>query len=57
MGVKTITYRASQLWNLVPTELKDPLPLSIFKEKIKSWYCGNRTCGLYKTYIANVGFV
>ena len=57
MGVKTITYRASQLWNLVPTELKDALPLSIFKEKIKSWYCGNRTCGLYKTYIANVGFV
>ena len=57
MGLETITYRASQLWNLVPTGLKDAPSLSIFKEKIKSWYCDNCPCGLYKTYIANVGFV
>ena len=38
MGVETITYHAPQLWNLVPTEIKDAPSLSIFKEKIKSWY-------------------
>ena len=41
MGLETITYRAPQLWNLVQTELKDALSLSILKEKIKSWYCDN----------------
>ena len=57
MGLETISYRAPQLWNLVPTEIKDAPSLSIFKEKIKSWYCDNCACRLCKTYIANVGFV
>ena len=57
MSPETITYRAPQLWNLVPTEIKDSSSLSIFKEKIKSWYCGNSLCRLRKTYIAKVGFV
>ena len=57
MGVETITYHAPQLWNLVPTEIKDAPSLSIFKEKIKSCYCDNCQCRLYKTYIANVAFV
>ena len=34
MGLETITYREPQLWNLVPTEIKDAPSLSIFKEKI-----------------------
>ena len=41
MGLETITYCAPQLWNLVSTEIKDALSLSIFKEKIKSWYYDN----------------
>ena len=57
MGLETISYRAPQLWNLVPTEIKDAPFLSTFKEKIKSWYCGNGPFRLCKTYIANVGFV
>ena len=57
MGLETITYRAPQLWNLVSTEIKNAPSLSIFKEKIKSWYCDNCSCRLYKTYIANAGFV
>ena len=35
MDHETVTYRASQLWNLVSTEIKDAPSLSIFKEKIK----------------------
>ena len=57
MCLETISYRAAQLWNLVPTEIKDTLSLSIFKEKIKLWYCDDCPCTLCKTYIANVGFV
>ena len=57
MGLETISYRGPQLWNLVKIEIKDALSLSIFKEKIKSWYCDNSPCRLCKTYIANVGFV
>ena len=57
MGLETTSYRASQLWKLVPTEIKDTPSLSIFKEKIKSWYCDGCPCRLCKTYIASVGFV
>ena len=57
MGLETITYRAHQLWNLVPTEIKHAPSLPIFKEKIKSWYCDSCPCRLFKTYIAHVGFV
>ena len=57
MGLETMSYRAPQLWNLVPTEIKDAPSLSIFKEKIKSWYCDNCPHRLCKTYIASVGFV
>ena len=39
IALQTISYRTPQLWNLVPTEIKDAPSLSIFKEKIKSWYC------------------
>ena len=36
MALEKISYREPQLWNLVPTEIKDVLSLSIFKEnKVK----------------------
>ena len=55
-GFKKISYRASQLWILVPREIKDAPSLSILKEKIKSRYCDSSPCKLCKTYIASVGF-
>ena len=57
MGLETISYRAPQLWNLVPTDIKDALSLSTFTKKIKSWYYDSCPCRLCKTYIASVGFV
>ena len=57
MGLETISYRAPQLWNLVPTDIKDALSSSTFKKKIMSWYCDSCPCRLCKTYIASVGFV
>ena len=36
MALEKISYREPQLWNLVPTEIKDVLSLSIFNEnKVK----------------------
>ena len=57
MGLETMSYRAPQLWKLVPTEIKDAPSLLTFREKIKSWYCDNCPCRLCKIYIANRGFV
>ena len=33
MALERISYHVYQLWNLVPTEIKDAPPLSTFKEK------------------------
>ena len=57
MGLETISYSAIQLQNFVPTEIKDALSLSTFKEKIKPWHCDNCPSRLCKTYIASVGHV
>ena len=57
MGQKAISYRARQLWNLVPKDIKDVLSLSTFRKKINSWYFDSCPCRLCKTYIASVGFV
>ena len=57
MGLETITYHAHKLWNLVSTKIKDAPSLSIFKEKIKSWYCNTCPCTLCENYIPHVGFV
>ena len=57
MGLQTIYYAASQLWNLVPREIKDVPSPSTFKKNIKSWYCDNCPCRLCKAYIVDTGFV
>ena len=57
MGLETISYHASRLWNLIPTVIKDAPSLSIFKEKIKSWFCDSCPCRLCKTYNVNARFV
>ena len=57
MGLETISYRAPQLRNLVPTEIKDAPSLSTFKEKMNSWYCDNCPYRLCKTSIVDIGFV
>lgn len=56
MGMETISYRASQLWNLIPGKIKQSHSLSILKEKIRIWHCDNYPCRLGTTYIANIGF-
>ena len=56
-GVDTIAFSASQLWQKVPIAIKDSSSLKIFKAKIKLWSCDDCPCNLYKTFIANVGYI
>ena len=36
-GTDTITNLGSKLWKLVPDEIQNPSPLSVFKSTIKTW--------------------
>ena len=56
-GTETVTYKSSQLWNLVPPEIKNSQSLMIFKKAIKQWTCSNCPCRLCKTYIKELGFI
>ena len=56
-GTETVTYKSSQLWNLVPPEIKNSQSLMVFKKAIKQWKCSNCPCRLCKTYIEQLGFI
>ena len=56
-GTETVTYKSSQLWNLVPPEIKNKDSLAHFKYGIKKWICTNCPCRLCKTYITELGFI
>ena len=56
-GTETVTYKSSQLWNLVPPEIKNKDSLAQFKYGIKEWICTNCPCRLCKIYITELGFI
>ena len=56
-GTEIVTYKRSQLWNRVSTEIKNSQSLMIFKKAIKQWTCSNCACRLCKTYIKEFGFI
>ena len=56
-GLSSIKYLAPQTWELVPQSLKKYKTLNEFKTKIKSWYSDHCPCRLYKTFIAQLGFI
>ena len=56
-GLDAIAYRASQLWQQLPTEIREVPSLSIFKDKIKTWKCSNCPCRSCKVFIQNVGYI
>ena len=37
-------YRANQLWQTLPSEIKDCASLQLFKDKIKTWRCDRCQC-------------
>ena len=56
-GTETISYRGSQIWNLVLERLRTLETFNKFKKEIKSWKCDACPCRMCKTYIQRVGFI
>ena len=49
-------YRANQLWQTLPSAIKDCASLQLFKDKIKTWHCDRCQCQICSKYIADVGY-
>ena len=47
-GLKTLSYRYSQLWFLLPERLKEMNSVSQFKRNFKHWICRDCSCRLCK---------
>ena len=56
-GRNSIPYKANQIWNLLPGQIKNPANLDSFKLKIKQWSCAECPCTLCKTYLPNLGYL
>ena len=56
-GTETVLYRAPQLWQQLPQEIKESKTLAIFKIRIKQWKTPNCQCRLCKLYVPDLGFI
>ena len=57
-GLNSIPYKANQLWNLLPVNLKSSPSLTLFKNKIKLWQCLNCPCNIFiYLFISNLFIV
>ena len=56
-GLQSVRYLGPKIWELVPNNFKYSNSLSKFKKLIKSWKPKACPCTVYKTYIAQVGFI
>ena len=53
----SIAYRASQLWENVPEEIRNLTSLSMFRKKIKKVPLISCSCNCCRKYIHHVGFI
>ena len=56
-GLDSVAYRASQLWNIVPEEIRNSTSLTMFKKKIKKVPLILCSCNCCKKYIHHVRFI
>ena len=52
-----IPYRASQLWQKVPIDIREATSLALFKNCIKTRKCEDCPCRSCKIFIENVGYI
>ena len=57
MGLETLNYRSSQLWSILPGNLRQINSLVQFKESIRKWDCTDCPSRLCKIYLPNIGFL
>ena len=43
-GLETLSYRATQLWTLLPEEIKQRNTINLFKSHLKQWICKECPC-------------
>ena len=55
-STETVTYKAAQLWELFPYDIKNSPILIEFKDRIKTWSPDNCPCRLCKTHLKNIGY-
>ena len=55
-GTESISSLAPKIWELIPSDIRSPNSLEIFKEKVKFWTTDKCPCTLCKTYIGNVDY-
>ena len=55
-GLKSIPYKANQLWSLFPENLKSSPSLTLFKNEIKLWECFDCLCNICKSFVPNLGY-
>ena len=56
-GTETLQFRAPQLWQSVPLDIKNSNNLATFKNRIKQWRPDSCPCRLCKRYVPNLGFI
>ena len=56
-GLETISYRAPQLWTILPEEFKQRNTISLFKSDVRQWICNECPCRLCKVFVPNLGFI
>ena len=54
-GLNSISYKANEVWNLIPKNLKSSQSLTLFKNEIKLWQCFNCSCNICKSYVPYLG--
>ena len=55
-GTETVSFRAQNIWDITPEDLKKASSLPDFRLNIKKWKPDSCTCRLYKEFVTGVGF-
>ena len=56
-GLDNFRYRASQLWQQVPIDIREVAFLALFKNRIKTWKCEDCLSRSCKKFIQKVGYI
>ena len=55
--LNSVVYRANQLWETLPFDLKNSCSLELFKKGLKNWRCTRCPCQICSRFIADVGYI
>ena len=56
-GINTIAFRGSQIWQNIPSEIRNSESLSLFKSNIKQIQSLPCRCKICRSFIANLGYI